>query len=242
MITSIGIFILPPIIAAYFISANPSEYLKINTSASANSYILAILTMIVSLPVINLAIELNEKMNLPEMLKSVEDWMRGTESKTAELTEAFLHTKSVNGLLVNIFMIALLPAIGEELFFRGYLQRIFGEWLKNVHVAIFITAIIFSTFHMQFFGFLPRVILGIMLGYLFYWSGSLWLPVGAHFFNNAAAVIVAYLHFNSYIPFDGDEIGAGDDFLLPLLFSVILTVGALYLVYKNEKKRGEFSQ
>lgn len=242
MITSIGIFILPPLVAAYFISANPSEYLKINKASPANSYFLAILIMVVSLPLINLAIELNEKMNLPEMLKSVEDWMRGTESKAAELTEAFLHTKSLNGLLVNIFMIALLPAIGEELFFRGYLQRIFGEWMKNVHVAIFITAIIFSTFHMQFFGFLPRAILGIMLGYLFYWSGSLWLSVVAHFFNNAAAVIVAYLHFNGHIPFDGNEIGAGDDFLLPLLLSVILTGGALYLLYNNEKRRSGLTQ
>lgn len=242
IITSIGIFILPPLVAAYFISYNISDYLKINKSASVNSYFLAILAMVVSLPLINLAIELNENLNLPEMLKGVEDWMRGTESKAAELTEAFLHTKTINGLMVNIFMIALLPAIGEELFFRGYLQRIFGEWLKNSHVAIFITAIIFSTFHMQFFGFLPRALLGVMLGYLFHWSGSLWLSVVAHFFNNAAAVIVAYLHFNGYIPFDGNEIGAGEDFLIPAISSVVLTAGALYLIYKNENRRSELIQ
>jgi uncharacterized protein len=240
MITSLGIFILPPVIAAYLISDDAAGFLKLKRSPELSTYFLAVLAMVVSLPLINLSIEVNEKMNFPEMLKGVEDWMRGTESKAAELTKAFLNTSSIHGLLLNLLMIAVIPAIGEELFFRGYLQRIFGDWLKNAHVAIFVTAIIFSTFHMQFFGFLPRALLGVMLGYLFFWSGSLWVPVIAHFFNNAAAVIIAFLYFNGYISFDGNEIGAGDDYILPVVSSFILTGTVLYLIYQKERRQRNY--
>ncbi len=237
MITSLGIFVFPPIIAAYLISDDATGFLRLKSSAETSTYFLAVIVMIVSLPLINLSIQLNENLNMPEMLKGVEDWMRGSESKAAELTEAFLNTSSVNGLLLNLFMIAVIPAIGEELFFRGYMQRIFGDWLKNAHAAIIITAIIFSTFHMQFFGFLPRAILGVILGYLFYWSGSLWIPIIAHFFNNAAAVIVAYLHFNGHITFDGNEIGIGDNYVLPVITSIIFTCAVLYLIYIKESHK-----
>ena len=236
IVTSIGIFILPPIFAAYLISDSPWSYLRINENAPAGSFFLAILIMIVSLPLINLAIEVNEKLNMPVLFKGIEDWMRGAESKAAELTQAFLNTNSINGLLINLFMIALLPAIGEELFFRGYLQRVFSNWFNNAHIAIIITAIIFSSFHMQFFGFLPRALLGIILGYFFYWSKSLWLPVIAHFFNNAAAVIIGYLYFNIYITFDGNEIGTGDDFLITTLVSIIFTGAFMYMLYKYRKR------
>ena len=235
IVTSFGIFLLPPVLAAYLISYNPVRFLKLDKVASPAVYLLGVLALIVSLPLINYAISLNEQMNLPVVFKGVEDWMRGAEAKAAELTQAFLNTTTTQGLLLNIFMVAVIPAIGEELFFRGYLQRIFREWLKNIHVAIILTAIIFSTFHMQFFGFLPRVVLGMMLGYLFYWSKSLWVPIVAHFFNNAAAVIIAFLYYNGYISFDGNELGTGDDYLLPVLVSVIFTSAVMYIIYRRQR-------
>src|SRR5207344_1198984 len=100
---------------------------------------------------------------------------------------------SVLSLAINLFIIAFLPALGEELFFRGMMQKLFSQLTKNNHLAIIITSIIFSAIHLQFYGFLPRMVLGIFLGYLLVWSGSLWLPILAHFVNNASAVLFTFL-------------------------------------------------
>jgi membrane protease YdiL (CAAX protease family) len=95
-------------------------------------------------------------------------------------------------MIINLFIIAILPAVGEEFFFRGVLQKILIKLFKSGHVAIWVTAFIFSAMHFQFFGFVPRFILGLIFGYLFFWSGTLWLPVISHFINNAVPVIMAY--------------------------------------------------
>ena len=84
---------------------------------------------------------------------------------------------------------AVAAGITEEFLFRGALQRIIGKWTYNHHIIIWSAAIIFSTFHMQFFGFLPRMLLGAYFGYLLYWTRNIWIPVFAHFVNNAIAVI-----------------------------------------------------
>jgi len=96
-------------------------------------------------------------------------------------------------MILNLFIIAILPAVGEEFFFRGVLQKILIRLFKSVHVAIWVTAFIFSAIHFQFFGFVPRFILGLIFGYLFFWSGTLWLPVISHFINNAVPVIMSYI-------------------------------------------------
>jgi membrane protease YdiL (CAAX protease family) len=95
-------------------------------------------------------------------------------------------------MTINLIMIAVLPALGEEFIFRGVFQKIFCRLFGSGHIAIWITAFIFSFVHLQFFGFLPRFILGLLFGYLFYWSRTLWLPVIAHFVNNAVPTFIAY--------------------------------------------------
>jgi len=105
-----------------------------------------------------------------------------------------LTMKTIGALLVNLLMLAVIPAIGEEFIFRGCLQRLFNQLTKNHHIAIWLTAIIFSSIHLQFYGFIPRMLLGAMFGYLFVWSNSLWLPILGHFLNNATAVITAYVY------------------------------------------------
>ena len=134
--------------------------------------------------------------------------MKASEEQAAALTEAFLKMSTPGELIFNLFMIALIPAIGEELLFRGIVQNIFSRWLKNNHAAVWFTAILFSAMHMQFYGFIPRLMLGAMLGYLLVWSGNLWWPIIAHFVNNAAAVIFSYLFQNKFIDLDPDTIGS----------------------------------
>jgi membrane protease YdiL (CAAX protease family) len=176
-------------------------------------------------------------MQLPGIFSGVEDWMKNMEENAMELTELFLDTKSIGGFLFNIFMIAVLPAIGEELMFRGVLQKQFSDWFRNNHMAIWFTAFLFSAMHMQFYGFLPRFFLGVIFGYLFFWSGSIWLPIIAHFINNTIAVTVYFLINNGKINESVEEIGTtGHGSLIYLPISIILIAVILFQIYKQEEK------
>jgi len=104
-------------------------------------------------------------------------------------------------------VLAILPALGEELVFRGFLLRYFSNFIRNIHVNIFLVALLFSAMHMQFYGFLPRFALGLMLGYLFVWSGTLWLPVLVHFLNNSIPVVVYYLVAKGTLSVNPDDFG-----------------------------------
>lgn len=191
--SSIGMFVLPPIVFARLESVRWQSYLKLNPFIPI-LFVLTIVLMYFSVPLLDLTVEINKGMKLPGFLKEVEEWMRQKEDQMAELTIQLLAMKTVSALLVNLLMLAVIPAIGEELLFRGCLQRIFQRLTQNHHLAIWVTAFIFSAIHMQFFGFLPRMLLGAMFGYLLVWSNSLWVPILAHFVNNATAVVTAYIY------------------------------------------------
>ena len=239
-ISTIGMFIVPAFVIAYFFDQHPLNYLSIDKKINFASALLVVIALIVALPLINYLGELNSHLSLPSFLSGIEKWMKDSEDKAAELTKGFLEMHSASDLIFNVFMIALLPAIGEELLFRGIIQRIFSEWSKNVHVGIWISAILFSAMHMQFYGFLPRMMLGGLLGYLLLWSGSLWLPIIAHFVNNASAVIFTYLFSEKIITEDPDKIGIEGE-MISVLVSTLVFSFLLWVVYKREKKRKEIS-
>ena len=166
VVQAIGFFIVPPFILGYLFLGKSKEYLHLDKSFNAQSMILIIVMMFFASPLINLIGELNSNMNLPDWLSGVEDWMRNAEKNAAEITDAFLNVKTIGGLAFNIFMVALLPAVGEELLFRGVIQKIFSQMTHSHHWGIWISAILFSALHMQFYGFVPRVLLGALFGYL----------------------------------------------------------------------------
>jgi membrane protease YdiL (CAAX protease family) len=132
-------------------------------------------------------------MHFPGWLSGMENWMIDKEEKADNLIEMLVESNTFRVMMLNLITIALLPAIAEELIFRGVFQKIFSNIFKSGHVGIWFTAFLFSTIHFQFFGFIPRFILGLVFGYLFFWSGTLWLPVISHFVNNAFPVILAYI-------------------------------------------------
>ncbi|MDX1284579.1 MAG: CPBP family intramembrane glutamic endopeptidase, partial [Draconibacterium sp.] len=185
VVQAIGLFIVPPFILGWLYYGNVVNYLHLNKSFSGSSFILVVILMFFAAPFINFIGELNNNMVFPDWLSGIESWMKNAEENAAALTEAFLNVKTIPGLAFNIFMIAFLPAIGEELLFRGVIQKIFTNMTKNHHWGIWISAILFSALHFQFYGFVPRVILGALFGYMLVWSGSMWLPILGHFFNNA---------------------------------------------------------
>lgn len=238
-VQSLGLFVIPSLVLAYLFSNSTSDYLKLKQKPYWYSALIAIAIVLVSNPLVNFTAELNSLLTLPSFMQGIENWMRQAEDSAAILTEMFLKVESAGGLMFNILMIGLIPAIGEEFLFRGVIQRTFFEWTKNKHWAIWLSAILFSALHFQFYGFIPRAILGAMFGYLFLFSGNLWLPVIAHFFNNTAAVVAYFLYGNGVMQVDPDSIGANTQNPIAALLSVVLLVVLFRWFKKKENNRNQ---
>ncbi|MDR0811279.1 MAG: CPBP family intramembrane metalloprotease [Paludibacter sp.] len=223
LVQSIGLYAIPPLVFAYLVSENPLEFLKINKTGSAKSYFWVVPVMLAAIPLINLLGFFNQQVVFPEFLSELEKQFIAYEEQLADLTEKFLAASSVSGLIFNLFLMAVVPAVSEELLFRGAVQQLIGGQRHQI-LAIWLTAFIFSAIHFQFYGFLPRFLLGAFLGYLFYWSKSLWLPILAHFTNNAAVVIFYFLYNNKKITLNPDEIGINDMWYLGVASAVVVTV------------------
>ncbi|MBO0935059.1 CPBP family intramembrane metalloprotease [Fibrella sp. HMF5335] len=167
-------------------------------------------------------IEWNQQMHLPDTLAPLEKWMRQKEDDVAKLTQFLTTISGVPQLLMALLVVAILPAIGEEVLFRGVLQRKFIAWSGSVHVGIWLAAALFSAIHLQFYGFVPRMLLGALFGYLYVWTGNLWVPILAHFFNNGFAVVMMALNKQKLTTID---LEANDIVPLPVaLFAVVVSV------------------
>lgn len=235
IIQSIGLFVAPPFAIGFLFSGKSFDFLNLNKLAKPTSYIAAILLIIFAIPSINFMADINSKLVLPNFMSGIEQWMKSSEENAAVITKLFLSVDSFWGLLLNIFMIALIPAIGEELIFRGVLQNIFIRWTKNTHWGIFIAAFVFSFIHFQFYGFLPRMFLGVLFGYLYVWSKSLWLPMLAHFINNGFAVVVSYVVKSEGFTNKIDTLGTSSETIFYTLISIVLTFLMFFYIYKKEK-------
>jgi membrane protease YdiL (CAAX protease family) len=239
LLLSIGVIVLPPFFLAYLISTNPFNFLYLyKRNTNWGELIFVILFMIIIIPFINLLGDLNHRLILPKVFSGLEMWMKTSEDQATVITQKFLNVRNLPGLFFNIILIAFIPAIGEELYFRGAIQRVIGQW-KGIKVSIWITAIVFSTIHFQFYGFLPRMLMGAFLGYLLYWSKNLWLPVIAHFTNNAIAVIFYYLKFNGFKLPDIDSIGTGNTLWIGLVSGAIGVSGFFWLKKRLQVKKDE---
>ncbi len=233
VVQSIGLFIVPPFILGWLFYGKTVEYLFLNKPFQSSSVFLVFVMMFFSAPFINLLGELNASMVFPEWLSGLESWMKNAEENAEMLTKAFLKVDSVGGLVFNLFMVALLPAVGEELLFRGVIQRIFTRWTRSYHWGIWIAAALFSALHMQFYGFVPRMLLGVLFGYLLVWSGSMWLPIIAHFLNNAIAVIGMFLIDKNIIKPEIEEIGTASGSYYMAAISIVL-VGIFLVLIKRQ--------
>ena len=187
--SALGTFLFPALTVAWLCSTAPREYLCVKNGANVKILLLVLVSMILFSPTITLTSLLNKQMVLPSFMSSVETWMQTQEALAERLTETLLSGNGFMVLLSNLIVVAFMAGITEEFLFRGVLQRIFSRWTTNHHVVIWSAAILFSAFHLQFYGFLPRMLLGAYFGYLLYWSRNIWIPVFAHFVNNAFAVI-----------------------------------------------------
>ena len=215
LVQTVFTFVLPAFLLAHFVGQGVT-YLKFTPIRSSLMWCGVILLMPLALPAVNWLKSLNDMVVLPHFMSGVELWMQQMEHQSELLTEKFLSVSSYSALALNLLVMAAIPALGEELFFRGILQTVLGEKL-NRHLAVWITAFIFSAIHLQFYGFLPRFLLGAALGYLFLFSGSIWASIVAHFINNALAVLLFFLTFNGYLTFDMDALGTQNTWWLGFL-------------------------
>lgn len=237
VLQSVGLFVVPPFILGFLYHGNIREYLLINRSTQSRSYILAVFCLLAIVPFINFLGDINSKMSFPSSLSGLENWMRNMEDNAKVLIDKFMEVEGAGGLLFNVFMIAVLPAIGEEFMFRGVIQRIFTGWTKNYHLGIWITAFLFSAMHMQFYGFLPRMVLGAMFGYLLVWTGTMWVPVLAHFFNNLVGVLGYFLIGKGAISKDIEQFGTDPGEIFAVIISVFIVGWLLFLIYKYEQQK-----
>lgn len=189
--------------------------------------------MVVATPALNQIIYWNQNIVFPQCLKDIENLFRQWETQNAETTKILLDGNSLMTLLTGIFTIGIVTPIGEELFFRAGLQRILSESISR-HLSIWIAAIIFSALHLQFFGFIPRVLLGAFFGYLFVWTNSIWAPIFAHAFNNTLIVILSYLTSCKICDLNFDEWGVTKQgFPWYAILSMILTAIVLFYYRKQ---------
>jgi membrane protease YdiL (CAAX protease family) len=234
--TSLGGFLVPAILFA-LLKFPGGDFLRLRKQFNGWLLVLAAVTLAASGPIISYIYEFNQQLNLPSFLDTLEKSIKDSAEATEKITMLFLKMPTINDLFINLIVIAVLPALGEELFFRGCIQQVLKEWFKHIHVAIWLTAFIFSFIHFEFYGFVPRMLLGALLGYMFYWSGSLWVPIIAHAFINGMQVVLAYLHEHGAIAFDI----AGDE-ALPGYVVLICTAlaGALLFCFKKVSDRQKF--
>jgi uncharacterized protein len=192
LFSSIGMFIVSSFAAAWFIDNEPISFLGLRKQPKLRFTLAGIALFILVIPFNNSLSYFNESIHLPGFLDWMDTYFREKETQMGDIMEAFLKPGSAGGLIYNLLVVAIVPGIGEELIFRGLIQRLFGRWFRNHHFAIVVTSFLFAAIHFQFLSFLPRLLLGLILGYIFYWSRSIWLVILLHFLNNTAAVVFYY--------------------------------------------------
>jgi membrane protease YdiL (CAAX protease family) len=225
-------FILPAQIFAKSESQNQlAEYFEMKGAAWKHFFIAVLLVFSVS-PLVSYIAELNAQIQFPGFLSGLENYFKLQQTQTEKLTEIFLRDNTGADLMLNLFIVGVLAAFAEELFFRGVLQKILIEKIKNVHLAIFICSLLFSALHQEFYTLIPRILLGMLLGYAYVFSKSIWVPMLIHFVNNASAVVLDSLYKQGYTSFNPNEneyFGA-----IGLIISLIVSISLFW--YWNKVK------
>lgn len=189
-LSSVSMFLCPAIVAAYLFSKDISSYLSMQQGVPGIKIItLTFISIVVISPVISATNILNQQIVFPAFMEPIESWMKAQEAEMTRITKLLMDSTDGLTLFFNLIVIAVAAGVTEEFLFRGTLQRILGRWFSNHHTVIWVAAFVFSAVHIQFYGLLPRMLLGAYFGYLLYWSRNIYIPIFAHFVNNMLGVI-----------------------------------------------------
>ena len=231
--SAFGAFIIAPLFYIFLIEQKKPGILFHNQRLTFLTVVLTTVITISFMPVNSLIAEWNMAAELPEFM---ENWARQQEDAARAATEALTNVTTPGYLLVSFLIIAIIPAIGEELLFRGILQNKLWE-VSNIHLAIWITGILFGVIHLQFYGVIPRVILGVIFGYLYYWSGTLWVPIIAHFVNNGFTLLLLYMNNTGQLNYDIENQEMPYSVVIP--FAIIFIAAMIYFNRYMEQKKNE---
>lgn len=223
-------FMLPAWLAAYLCSTSWKSYVGVDKTMHWRQLCGVVLFMTLCSPALNALVSWNESIHLPESMRALEESLRAMEENAADLTDVLLSDTSIWGLVSGVIVVGVLTGLGEEAFFRAGIQKALTSSHMNHHVAIWVSAFIFSAIHFQFFGFFPRLALGALFGYFYYSSGSLWVCATAHALNNSFVVVVKWLELNNYISPGADTFGA--DSVWTVAGCLCLTVVCVILLWK----------
>lgn len=227
---AILLFMTSAIVFARIYSSNPFKQLGLTRNINFRILFGIIIFYIIATPFINQLVYWNNELHLPESLSSFEESMRSMEEEAGRITAILLSTTNVWGMIAGIAVIGILTGIGEEMFFRGALQRFFMHSYIGPVISIWISAFIFSFMHFQFFGFFPRLLLGAWFGYLLWWTGSLHASIIAHVLNNSVVVLGSWLVEKNIITVDTLEAGVvKSGFPTPFIISFILII--LFIIW-----------
>jgi len=231
----VALFLLPSIIIMYMIKDDKESFFGLNRFPKPLTILLVLILSLSIIPITTYTGILNSKMVLPEMISGIEDWMKAKEETASHLTNLLIASSGFIPLAVNIFILAVVPAFSEEMLFRGVFQRLLSGFLRSDHAGILVTAALFSTIHFQFYGFIPRLILGLGFGYLFYLTRSLWSAIIAHFVNNVIPVLVAFYTGGNLI--NEQLFNKGSDELRIPFIPVIIVCIVFYFLQSEYRKR-----
>lgn len=241
VIISVATFGGTALLCAILLSTTPVSFLALDRKADVRMALLAAGAVITALPAINITTVLNEQLHLPESLHSLEELIRSMEEEAERLTLGLVDGSSITSYLIMLVVMALVPAICEELFFRGMMQSALTSFIRNKHIVIWTTAFIFSFIHFQFLGFIPRMLLGALFGYVVHWTGSIWITIIMHFINNGLAVTLLWIIDRYGIDIDPDTIGATFEVSDITTTIVSTTICILFLrrimIYGRDKKQ-----
>lgn len=223
-------FMMPAVVYALLVQEKPFNYLGFKKLQAWP--LLGIIAMFTVIPFLSWVTEWNEGIVFPESMRAIEEQLRSIKQSSEEVIKIFI---SQGSLCSSMLIIAALAAVSEELLFRSVIQKSLISLFRNAPVAIIVTALIFSAFHMDFYGFFPRFILGMMLGYMFYLSGSIWPSMIMHFVNNATIVMLYYLSTRNFIDIDVEHFGSTENILL-IFLSLIITVAIFWTCTRFKNK------
>jgi membrane protease YdiL (CAAX protease family) len=228
-------FVFPPIAYAFLVKEKPVNALGLKNSKIL-WFLIGTAMIFAIMPLNSILAEWNAGLKLPESLSALEQMMKQMQESASAMIEKFVSVDTIGGLMLNLFMIAGLAALGEELLFRSIIQTSLIKICKNAHVGILIASAIFSFIHLEFYGFVPRLILGMLLGYMFYFSGSIWVPMLMHFLNNGTVVLIYFLNNKGITNIDVDTFGQTS---IPILIVSIVVMIALFLfsIKYSDKER-----
>ncbi len=220
-------FIVGAFLYIYLTHKNPMAYLGMTPTGNIWLYIIASIAMFCIMPLVSATAVWNDSLKLPQALQELEKLMRLMEDTANDFTIQLMSESGAVHLFSALFVMAFIPALGEELLFRGCIQKGLENKIGNAHVAVWVTAFIFSFIHFQFYGFLPRAILGVALGYFYVYGKSLWIPIWAHFLNNATSVLAYKMLYQETGETNLSTMGAPQELLFPAIAGGLLYAAAM---------------